>query len=565
MKCNNIILSEEYGDFIGRYNGDISEALTEQVECTQVIDDSYFCAYYRLDMLPTINVANFTYNVIPKLYGLMDTTAVAATGSIRLQNQSGLNLTGRDVIIGFIDTGIDYTNKLFQKSTGQTRILSIWDQTDVKGNPPEGFSYGSEYTREEINRALQADNPLEVVPHRDENGHGTFMAGIACGSYDEQGDFIGVAPDSEIVMVKLKEAKKYLANYFYAMGSQPLYQENDIMLAASFLKNVAIKQKKPIVIVVGLGCGNGGRAGGSPLDEVLDKIGGKIGNCVVVAAGNEGNERLHYRGTIGIATENTTHNVEFRVGDNVPGFVLELWGNAPDIFSVGFVSPFGESVPRIPVRQGSVENINFVFEQSSIELTYELVESGTGGQLIFMRFKQPSPGIWTIKVYGNNILDGNFNIWGGLRQYTPEGNYFLTPNPDMTLTVPAATENVITFGGYDNVTNAFYPKSGRGFTRENRIKPDMTAPAVNVYGPGISGGYTRRTGTSVACALGAGACAQILQWGIVEDNEPYMKNNYIKNYLIRGAERNRDIRYPSEQWGYGTINVFDSFLILTRT
>lgn len=565
MNCNNIILSEEYGDFIGRYNGEISEALTEQVECTQVIDDSYFCAYYRLDMLPTINVANFTYNVIPKLYGLMDTTAVAATGSIRLQNQSGFNLTGRDVIIGFIDTGIDYTNKLFQKSTGQTRILSIWDQTDVKGNPPEGFSYGSEYTREEINRALQADNPLEVVPHRDENGHGTFMAGIACGSYDEQGDFIGVAPDSEIVMVKLKEAKKYLTNYFYAMGSQPLYQENDIMLAASFLKNVAIKQKKPIVIVVGLGCGNGGRAGGSPLDEVLNRIGSKIGNCVVVAAGNEGNERLHYRGTIEIATENTTHNVEFRVGDNVPGFVLELWGNAPDIFSVGFVSPFGESVPRIPVRQGSVENINFVFEQSSIELTYELVESGTGGQLIFMRFKQPSPGIWTIKVYGNNILDGNFNIWGGLRQYTPEGNYFLTPNPDMTLTVPAATENVITFGGYDNVTNAFYPKSGRGFTRENRIKPDLTAPAVNVYGPGISGGYTRRTGTSVACALGAGACAQILQWGIVEDNEPYMKNNYIKNYLIRGAERNRDIRYPSEQWGYGTINVFDSFLILTRT
>ena len=563
MNCNNIILSEEYGDFIGRYNGEISEALTEQVECTQVIDDSYFCAYYRLDMLPTINVANFTYNVIPKLYGLMDTTAVAATGSIRLQNQSGFNLTGRDVIIGFIDTGIDYTNKLFQKSTGQTRILSIWDQTNVKGNPPEGFSYGSEYTREEINRALQADNPLEVVPHRDENGHGTFMAGIACGSYDEQGDFIGAAPDSEIVMVKLKEAKKYLTNYFYAMGSQPLYQENDIMLAASFLKNVAIKQKKPIVIVVG--CGNGGRAGGSPLDEVLNRIGSKIGNCVVVAAGNEGNERLHYRGTIEIATENTTHNVEFRVGDNVPGFVLELWGNAPDIFSVGFVSPFGESVPRIPVRQGSVENINFVFEQSSIELTYELVESGTGGQLIFMRFKQPSPGIWTIKVYGNNILDGNFNIWGGLRQYTPEGNYFLTPNPDMTLTVPAATENVITFGGYDNVTNAFYPKSGRGFTRENRIKPDLTAPAVNVYGPGISGGYTRRTGTSVACALGAGACAQILQWGIVEDNEPYMKNNYIKNYLIRGAERNRDIRYPSEQWGYGTINVFDSFLILTRT
>lgn len=153
------------------------------------------------------------------------------------------------MIIGFIDTGIDYTNKLFQKSTGQTRILSIWDQTDVKGNPPEGFSYGSEYTREEINMALQADNPLEVVPHRDENGHGTFMAGIACGSYDEQGDFIGAAPDSEIVMVKLKEAKKYLTNYFYAMGSQPLYQERH-NACSFFFEKVAIKQKKPIVIVV---------------------------------------------------------------------------------------------------------------------------------------------------------------------------------------------------------------------------------------------------------------------------------------------------------------------------
>lgn len=85
---------------------------------------------------------------------------------------------------------------------------------------------------------------------------------------------------------------------------------------------------------------------------MLNRIGSKIGNCVVVAAGNEGNERLHYRGTIGIATENTTHNVEFRVGDNVPGFVLELWGNAPDIFSVGFVSPFGEMRAKNPGAAG---------------------------------------------------------------------------------------------------------------------------------------------------------------------------------------------------------------------
>ena len=415
---------------------------------------------------------------------------------------------------------------------------------------------------EDINKALNSDNPEEVVPQRDLIGHGTFMAGVACGGYDEQNDFIGTAPNSMIAMVKLKPAKQYLKEYFFIDTNEPAYQENDIMLAVAYLNSLKLKYNKPLVIVLGVGTGNGSRGGGSPLSQMLNDMGNIIGNCVVVCSGNEGNERLHYGGTIG---ENQIDDVEIRVGDNNKGFVLELWGNSPDIFSVSFVSPLGESVPRIPARKDTNSRLNFLLEGTIIDVGYSLVESGTGGELIFMRFINPSPGIWTIRVYGSNILTGKYNIWAGLRQFSDKDTYFLKPDPETTLTVPSSADNVISVGGYNHVTNSIYPQSGRGFTSDNRVKPDVVAPSVNVYGPGLKQNFTRKTGTSVGAAMVAGCCAQMLQWGIIQQNEIYMKTNYIKNYLIRGASRGRDIVYPNTQWGYGEINVFNSFLILTTT
>lgn len=567
--CREKIMSEEYADFIAEYSilsSEIEEKFGEY--CPQFISDRYVTLYQELRLVTNFNVANYTYGAIPKLYGLMDTTAVAATGAIRLQNQTGFELSGRGVIVGFIDTGIDYTNDAFKNNTGQTRIIGIWDQTDNTGEPPEEFLYGSEYDMDAINRALQSDNPRNIVPHNDENGHGTFLAGVACGKYDEQQDFIGSAPESLIAMVKLKPAKRYLKDYFLIEDGEPVYQENDIMLAASYLRELKIKYNMPVVIVLGLGSGSGDRAGGSPLAQHLDALGQYVGQCVVVCSGNEGNERLHYSGSV---EDGNSEDVEIRVGENSNGFVLELWGNTPDLFSVSFVSPLGESVPRIPARKDVSERVNFLLEGTYIDVDYKLVESGNGGELIFMRFVNPSPGIWTVKVYGSFILSGRFNIWSNLRQFMDSETYFLKPDPDMTLTVPSSSEGAITVGGFDNNSNAIYPRTGRGFTNDNNVKPDLVAPSVNVFGPDVgrgvegSGGFTRKTGTSVGTALVAGCCAQMLEWGVVDANEPYMKTAYIKNYLIRGAQRDRDVTYPSRQWGYGKIDVFNSFLILTRT
>lgn len=560
-ECAERIISEDYADFIIEIGFRENEARQEYKDlCIQDIGYKFSTIYYPLSEINPISVGEDTYIAIPKLFGLMDTSAVEATGALRLQRVRGTSLTGNGVIVGFIDTGIDYTNDIFKNVTGRTRILSIWDQSDQSGTHPQGIEFGSEYTREDIDRALQSENPYSIVPTKDTQGHGTFMAGVACGSEDVENNFIGAANESQIAVVKLKKAKKYLRDFYLIEENvQDVYQENDIMQAVTYLRNLSRRESKPLVLVLGLGTGSGQRSGGSALSQQLNDLGEMIGCCVVTCAGNEGNARLHYKGSV---LNKEYEDVELRVGEGTNGFTMELWGNSPDIISVAFISPSGEMISRIPARVGQSDTVEFLLEKSKIDISYSLVEAGGGVELIFMRFIDPTPGVWIIRVYGNNILEGDYNIWLPIKQFIDKETYFLKPNPDITLTVPSTTQATITVAAYDNMTNALFTDSSRGFTRTNEIKPDITAPGVNVYGPGINNNYVRKSGTSVAAALVAGNCAQLMQWGIVEKNETQMKTNYIKNFLIRGAIRDRNIVYPSKEWGYGKVNVYEAFSIL---
>ena len=560
-ECAERIISEDYADFIIEIGFRENEARQEYKDlCIQDIGYKFSAIYYPLSEINPISVGEDTYIAIPKLFGLMDTSAVEATGALRLQRVRGTSLTGNGVIVGFIDTGIDYTNDIFKNVTGRTRILSIWDQSDQSGTHPQGIEFGSEYTREDIDRALQSENPYSIVPTKDTQGHGTFMAGGACGSEDVENNFIGAANESQIAVVKLKKAKKYLRDFYLIEENvQDVYQENDIMQAVTYLRNLSRRESKPLVLVLGLGTGSGQRSGGSALSQQLNDLGEMIGCCVVTCAGNEGNARLHYKGSV---LNKEYEDVELRVGEGTNGFTMELWGNSPDIISVAFISPSGEMISRIPARVGQSDTVEFLLEKSKIDISYSLVEAGGGVELIFMRFIDPTPGVWIIRVYGNNILEGDYNIWLPIKQFIDKETYFLKPNPDITLTVPSTTQATITVAAYDNMTNALFTDSSRGFTRTNEIKPDITAPGVNVYGPGINNNYVRKSGTSVAAALVAGNCAQLMQWGIVEKNETQMKTNYIKNFLIRGAIRDRNIVYPSKEWGYGKVNVYEAFSIL---
>ncbi len=145
-------------------------------------------------------------------------------------------MQGEGVIIGFIDTGIDYQHSAFLKDDKTTRILSIWDQSIDSSNHPSGFLYGTEYKSEEINDALKNEDPLSIVPSTDLIGHGTMIAGVAAGSPAPEYEFSGTAPKADLLIVKLKEAKTYLKDFYVIPRLANAYQETDILLGIKYLE-----------------------------------------------------------------------------------------------------------------------------------------------------------------------------------------------------------------------------------------------------------------------------------------------------------------------------------------
>lgn len=599
MNCDAFIKSNDTYDVI--IPTESLERYPTTPVCVQHISNNVDIHYYERGSLPPLSIQTYTYTAIPKCFGLLDTTALEVSGILQLQNQPALSLRGQGVLVGFIDTGITYTNACFKDSVGTTRILAIWDQTgtpdeeestpesesavspqvsDMPNNSggrtkrsPQGFEYGVEYTKEDIDAALASDDPYVVVSQRDENGHGTLLASIACGSEDAAANFIGAAPLCDIAMVKVKEAKPYLRDFFYIPQGTPVYQENDIMAAVAYLEQKARQLQKPLVLCLGMGTNNGSHSGGSELEEYLNTIGALWRRCVVVASGNEANERHHFHGmsnvTLGVAG-NTAGNalpsdpvaVEISVENDMPGFYLELWAAAPEVFAVSVTSPSGRRLPQVATRVGAYQKYAFLPEGTTVEINYRSVGRTRGDQLVFVRFDKAARGIWTLSVYPDTTITGNFNVWLPMQGMLSSDVFFLRPDPDITLTNPSSAQIPLTVGGYRMSDNSLYIQSGRGFTVNSVVKPDLCAPAVNVQGVGVRGNYVTGSGTSVAAAVTAGACAQFMEWGVFRQESLSLNSVEIGNVLIRGCDRKRDMVYPNTAWGFGRLNAYQAFLAL---
>lgn len=575
--CSSLIVSEETGDYIIESNSLYFEQIQRQDGvCISCVNDTWCILYTNYPGSRNINIQQGYYSV-PKLYGLMDTTSFDASGITATLNQPLLNVRGQGVLIGFLDTGIDYLREDFKVSDGRTRIAAVWDQTIQSGNYEEDtgeaagteqydrkqaqgmVQYGTVYTREVINAALAAEregqNPYDIVPSRDENGHGTFLAGVAAAS--ETADYIGAAPEAEILMVKLKPDKKYLRDFYLLPERVEAYSETDMMMGVRFLQQYAIREKKPLVICVGLGTASGSRTGALPFADLLNTLARQVNTVVVTCTGNEANNRTH---TSGLAVSDTEPSeIEITVGAGERGFVMEIWAESLDILSVAITSPSGERIPRIPARIDTGGVYNFLLERSQVAVDYRVVESASGYEVIFMRFINPAQGIWKIHVYSLTNIVGRYNAWLPLKQFLSGDTYFLNSNPSTTLTEPGAAERVISVGAYNHITDASYAASGRGYTATGLIKPDFVAPGVDVYGVRAGGGYTTRTGTSVAAAHAAGAAALLLTWGVTDGNLPYMGTNEVKSVLIRGAKRENSTVYPNNIYGYGKMDVIEAF------
>lgn len=628
MTCQEAILSEQTYDYVTDFS---AEELPEAsgLQCFIPIDERFQVLYVDNAYQPSLENNVLEYQGIPKLYGLMqiegdepmipatlqrdnfasrqpepfDPAALIASGISQVQGPP-LNLTGFGTLICFIDTGIDYENPLFRDELGNTRIEAIWDQTIQSGTPPEGFYFGSEYVRERINLALRSEEPLEVVPSRDEIGHGTALASVAAGSMAGIGSlagrvgsmavmgnlagstgsqrtsqvpagFQGAAPEAGLVIVKCKPAKEYLKDFYLVPRQALAYQENDVMLAVKYCIGFARLFERPVVICLGIGTSMGNHAGTSPLSQYLNQVALKR-NCVVVACGgNEGNSAGHFRGNLAELPGGTAgagaavngggalpasaagnyRDVEIRVADGNGGFYVELWGRRTNVINVEIRSPGGEVIPPIPLGLRQSITFSFVYERTKVTIYSTLVEPSSGDELISFRFVDPTPGIWNVRVIGQSgAQDGFFDLWLPLLQFQYSPVYFLSPYPDVTLTEPAMAEEVLSVSAYHPANGSFFIESGRGFSRTGVPKPDLTAPGVD-----ISTAYGKQSGSGFAAALTAGAVAQFLQWAVIEGNHVLANGRTVKGYLIRGAKRDTDVSYPSKEWGFGKLDVVGTF------
>ena len=489
-------------------------------------------------------------NVYPEIYGLTGVESLDAAGILRVQQQPYLNLTGRGVIVGIVDTGIDYTQPVFKYEDGTSKIKYIWDQT-IEKEPSDVVEFGSVFSQDQINEALRSENPYDVVPQTDQVGHGTYLSSLIAGR--EYDGFIGAAPDAEIIAVKLKPASSYYRNVFLVPQDQHnAYESIDIMLGIDFVLNQALMAKMPVVICLGLGTNFGGHNGQNRLENYISFISNIPGVAVCTGVGNESNARHHTEGRI--ERQGETASIEVRVGENAPSISVYIWYEGWDKISFSLKSPTGELINKIPFFSGSYFEKRLIIEKSLVKILYHQNES----RFAVIQVMDVAPGTWEIILVGDVIISGRYHAWLPMTGFISPDVEFVSPTPNYTSVIPSTAEGVISVGAYNDIDSSLYINSSWGPAANGLITPDLVAPGVNVTGYYPIGKGTM-SGTSVSAAITAGASALVYQWAIVEGNAPVITGNRLRTILIRGCNREPSKEYPNTQWGYGTLNLSQVF------
>lgn len=505
---------------------------------------------------------NIVYLTPLSLYTLCDISPLEASGADIFHNNPYLQLDGSGVIVGIIDTGIDYLNEEFINEDDTTRIISIFDQTLETGKKIKGQPLGSEFPRDDINRAIKAkrngEDPYTIVPSKDEIGHGTNMAGII-GARGTNPEVIGVAPRCSFAIVKLLPANENLRDEFGVYGDIIAFSTAAIFLGMKYLFDLASSLETPIIILIPLGGNAGPHNGVSLIERYIDELSNIKGVVVVVPVGNQGDAEIHTSGKL--ENNEDIKSIELRVGKNQSNLKFEIWANKPDKLSLSIISPSGEVIDRIPPKNNQTTEYTFLYEGTKIFVTYSIPEDVTGEERITINARGIKEGIWIFKIIGDLVIVGRYDAYLIQRELLAPGTKFLNPDPYITLTLPSTSRAALSVAAYNQNNYSNLRDSGRGYTRDGRIKPEIAAGGVNALTTAVGGGTQRITGTSVAAAVIAGCCALIYQWGVVLGNDKALFSEKVKTYLIRGTSKREGDKYPNPEWGYGTVNmkgVFDN-------
>lgn len=508
----------------------------------------YVPVYINIKNIPLlIEELGGSYLVYPTILSPMDAKGNSEAGITPVIEHPKLELSGKGVVIGIIDTGIDYTKEVFRLEDGTSKILSIWDQT-LEGARRESLYYGEEFSRQQINEALKAENPYDIVPSRDEDGHGTFLASVAAGRQTK--DYIGAAPGADLVVVKLKRAHQFFVDQLLLLPDKLNYFQNvDVMLGIKYVLDVAKDVNAPVVICLGIGSNFGGHDGFSYFEDYISYLSQRPGYAVVVAAGNESNAKHHTQGML--FRTGSTDVIGIRVGEAVTSFSINIFVAAFDKISVGITSPNGEVISRVPFNLDKTSTEELIFEKTTIFIDYN---RGVN-TVITIGFQDAKEGIWEVTLFGDAIINGVYHAWLPTTYQVSPKVEFLKPVPEYTVVYPGNAMRSITCGAYNFSNNSLYVSSSWGPTRLPRVVPDFVAPGVNIQGIYPTGIGTM-SGTSVAAAIATGAAAILMEFGIVQGKLLSMDGDLVRILLISGCVRDEDKIYPNIKWGFGKLNLY---------
>lgn len=474
-------------------------------------------------------------------------------------------LSGSGCLVAVLDSGIDYRNPDFRNPDGSSRILFLWDQTVTPDEQrgfysPEGFAKGVEFTKEQIDAALTEENQQEsfrLVPSLDTSGHGTAVAGIAAGGgRNENGAYTGIAPGSDLIIVKLGMP-----------GERSFPRTTELMRGLYYVVQKAAALHRPVAVNLSFGNTYGAHDGNSLLERYLDNI-SEIGRSVIcVGSGNEGASAGHFAGSVSQRGE--SRMVEMAVASYETSLNVQLWKNYADQMRVVVYSPGGRRY-EVPVERLGKEEV--VLEQTRLLLYVGEPRPYSAAQEIYIDMIPQdvylNSGVWRFEVIPLDIVIGNFYMYLPSATVRNSGTGFYYPTPDVTLTIPATARKVITVGAYNSYYNAYADFSGRGYAlgrreagvvEEGAVKPDLVAPGVDIMAPDLYGGYTAVTGTSFAAPIVTGAAALMMEWGIVQGNDAFLYGEKVKAYLRRGARQLPGYAYfPNAQIGYGALCLASS-------
>ena len=534
---------ERAWDLIIKYSGSLDAAREISESVTELLNN-YAVVRIREDRIEALaSLPEVEFVEKPKsLYFQADEGRQASC--IDAVQETPYGLTGRGVLVGIVDSGIDLTNPDFRNEDGTTRVAALWDQAD------------REYTAKEINDFLNAEGTGQPAVQQplsaDSSGHGTAVAGIAAGNGrgSEGRRYRGAAPESELVIVKMKSPQP---------GGFP--RTTELMTGVDYLIRKAQEMRMPVAVNISFGNTYGPHDGSSLVEQYLNDVSAIWKNVICIGTGNEGTAAGHAAGIVSDEEETVQ---ELAVQEREQPFGLQIWKSYTDEIDISIISPAGEQAGPFREKTGAQR---YLTGSTELLVYYGEPKPYSVRQEIFIAFlpmrDYVDSGVWQIVLTPRLIVAGTYQMWLPAQAALNVGTAFLTPDGMSTLTVPSTAARAVTVAAYDGRTFSYADFSGRGpsavYESAGVPKPDVAAPGVDVNAPIPGGGYRAFTGTSFAVPFAAGGAALLMEWGIVRGNDPYLYGEKVKAYLRRGARQLPGYRkWPNAQLGYGALCVRDS-------